>query len=234
MISKQFLSILIFLLIFFVSFCKSEKRPEGVPNTALYDRKTNMYSVTLDLVQYKYYRDGKLYSRCEVNESGQLHGMCEAFLHSTGQKISWGNFLNGQRHGEWTWAFEDGSPYVVQNFAYGKKKSFWIPVEIWGNDDGPYARYYFTGDVEEKGFFDSGYKTGKWVKYYPNRTVEYRGNYLNGSKVGAWQYFYPNGSQEAMEEYTKEGKLIFRNTYYPNGNLWCKNQPNEKLECREP
>lgn len=231
--NKSIYSILFFFA-FALSSCRSEAKPDTVPEDATYNRKTNLYSVTVNQVQYQYYQDGKLYSKCHINESHQRHGLCESFLHSTGKRISWGKFEKGQRDGEWVWTFEDGSPYVVQDFTYGKKKSFWIPVEEWGNDDGKYVRYYFDGKVEEKGSYDSGIKTGTWMKYFPDQKLEYRGRYQNGSKVGSWQYFYPSGIQEAEEKYTSEGKLLSRITYYPNGNLWCRNQPNQELNCKEP
>jgi antitoxin component YwqK of YwqJK toxin-antitoxin module len=226
-----------FTIIFFVFLlisCRSEEKPEGVPEGALYNRKTNLYSLTEGQVQYQYYKDGKLYSRCLISESQKRNGLCESFLHSTGTRISWGNFQNGQRDGEWVWTFEDGTPYVVQEFTYGKKKSFWIPVEEWGNDDGQYVRYYYDGKVEEKGYYDSGIKTGDWIKYFPDQKLEYKGSYLNGSKVGLWQYFYPNGSKEAIEKYSQDGKFISRITYYPNGNLWCSSQSNHQWKCKEP
>ncbi|WCL48707.1 toxin-antitoxin system YwqK family antitoxin [Leptospira sp. GIMC2001] len=227
------LSIFSITISFFLS-CRSEGIPAGVPENANYDRKTNVFSIKRDGYMFQYYKTGELYSKCKVNENGALDGLCENFLKDNQIRISWGNFQNGQRHGTWTWTFPDGSNYVVQNFTYGKKREFWIPVEIWGNEDGEYMRFYPTGKIEEKGFYDSGYKSGSWQKFYNDGKLEYRGSYLKGKKVGGWEYFYPQGSQEAMEEYDSTGKLILRYTYYPNGNLWCKIRPEKLQECFEP
>lgn len=214
--------------------CKSDSIPPGVPQGASYDRKTNLYSHQAEGFAYRYNKQGKMIDKTQVNEGGQFHGIYEAYLQTDGKKITWGTFEKGQRHGTWTWTFENGSPYVVQNFTYGKKRSFWIPTELWGNEDGLYQRFYPDGKVEEQGFFNAGYRDGDWVKYYPDKKLEYAGRYKSGKKVGAWSYYYPNGGQEAMEDYTADGKLVFRATYYPNGKTWCLVKLGQAPQCMEP
>jgi antitoxin component YwqK of YwqJK toxin-antitoxin module len=169
-----------------------------------------------------------------VNKEGKYHGFFESFSRKDGRRISWGNFKNGQRDGEWTWTFEDGTPYIVQSFAYGKKKAFWLPAESWGNEHGEYKRFFYNGKLEEKGNYDSGLKDGSWIKYHPNGKLEYRGQYLDGKKTGGWEYYYPSGIQEAMEEFDKSGNLVVRLTYYPNGDLWCKVVGKNSAICKDP
>lgn len=227
----------IFVLIFIVISilrCKADGLPENLPPGVKYDKRTNLYSIRKDGEVFKYYKDGKLYERCEINDSGKLHGLCETFLHSSGDRIAWGNFKNGQRDGEWIWTFEDGSIFLKQNYTYGKKKDFWIPVEEWGNEDGAYQRFYATGKLEEKGFYSSGNRSGNWVKYYPNGTLEYIGSFREGKRVGSWKHYYPGGNLEAEEEYNPKGELILRKTYYPNGLLWCVVDSSLQAKCSEP
>lgn len=214
--------------------CKADRIPPGIPDGAYYDKKRNIYSVQVENLSLQYFQDGNLYQKCTVNEQSVLDGPCEYFLRSTGERISWGNFQDGQRHGEWVWTFEDGSVYLKQNFTYGKKKDFWLPVEIWGNEDGAYFRYYPDGSLEEKGFFDTGLKSGDWKKYYLDGSLEYSGSYSAGKRTGSWKMFYPNGNLEAEEEYDSQGKLIYRKTYYPNGNLWCEVLGSGEVNCKEP
>lgn len=218
----------------FLFSCKAEKYPDGVPESATYDKRQNIYTHYKEGVMYQYFKDGNLYQKCEVDSAKVLDGYCEFFLRSTGQKISWGHFKKGQRHGEWVWAFEDGSVYIRQNFEYGKKKDFWLPLEIWGNDHGPYFRYYPDGSLDEKGSFDTGLKSGDWKKYYPDGSLEYSGSYKKGKRTGSWILFYPNGVKEAEEKYSSEGSLVLRKTYYPNGNLWCVVDSQGRADCREP
>ncbi|MCC5815913.1 MAG: hypothetical protein JJT78_14255, partial [Leptospira sp.] len=142
---------LIAIILFTFIYCKADGIPPNIPQGAHYNKRTNLYQKVADGVSYSYFKDGKLYEKCEVNEMGKLHGLCENFLQSTGQKISWGIFQNGQRDGEWVWTFEDGSIFLKQEFTYGKKKDFWIPVEEWGNEDGNYSRFYPDGRLEEVG-----------------------------------------------------------------------------------
>lgn len=211
--------------------CKSSSLPSHLPKDAKYDRRTNVYIVVKENQLLKYNKDGFLFDRCQINEQGILDGYCEGYLIGTSQVIKKGNFKNGQRDGLWIWYFENGSIYIEQEYSYGKKREFWLPVEEWGNENGLYRRFYPEGFLEEQGYFESGYRSGSWIKYYPNGKLEYKGSYKKGVKVNTWNYYYPNGSIEANEIYTSKGELILRETYYPNGKLWCKISKDEKPIC---
>jgi antitoxin component YwqK of YwqJK toxin-antitoxin module len=225
--------ILCFSLLSLILFsnCKSEGIPKGMPENAKFERKKNIYTASDNLFNYIYYSNGDLYEKCEINEEKKLDGHCESFLIGNGRKIAWGNFQKGQRHGEWTWTFPDGKPYVVQNFTYGKKKEFWLPVEIWGNEDGPYKRFFANGKLEEEGYFDTGLRSGNWKKFYPDGQLEYSGSYLKSKKVSNWIFYYPNGVLESKEKYNANGILVNRITYYPNGKLWCTINPPSSPIC---
>lgn len=225
-----------YILLAFILFsqhnCKANELPPGIPEGAKFDRKKNLYTASDEEFKYVYYSNGSLYEKCEYNEpSSQLDGRCEAYLMNTDQIISYGNFKNGRRDGLWTWTFPNGQNYVVQNFVYGKKKEFWIPVEIWGNENGPYKRYYPNGNLDEEGSFDTGEKSGYWKKYYPNGSLEYSGNYLKSKKILEWKYNYPNGKLEAKESYDQVGELLERTTYYPSGDVWCISKSSKQVIC---
>jgi antitoxin component YwqK of YwqJK toxin-antitoxin module len=224
------LSISFFLFLFLLN-CKSEGMPKGLPANAKFERKKNIYIASDEHYNYIFYSNGDLYEKCEINLEKKLNGHCESFLIGNGSKIAWGNFLKGQRNGEWTWTFPDGKPYVVQNFTYGKKKEFWLPIEIWGNEDGPYKRFFPSGKLEEEGYFDTGLRSGNWKKFYPNGQIEYSGSYLKSKKIRDWTFYYPNGILESKEKYNTNGILVSRITYYPNGELWCKINSNSSPIC---
>jgi antitoxin component YwqK of YwqJK toxin-antitoxin module len=224
-----FLSII--FILFIIIDCKANDLPSGIPEAAKFDRKKNIYILSDEKFNYVYYPNGSLYEKCEHDENLKLNGRCENYLKDSNKIISYGNFKNGQRHGVWTWTFPDGQNYVIQNFTYGKKKDFWIPIEIWGNENGPYQRFYPNGILEEEGSFDTGEKTGFWKKYYPDGSLEYTGNYLKSKKILDWKYFYPNDNLEAKELYDRNGVLIQRTTYYPNGSLWCIIKSSEQATC---
>jgi len=214
------MKIIIFIIL--LTYCISEQQsPKGISPTAVYDKKRNLYILVENGVRKQFTEKGQLYSECEVDSQGREHGICKTFLPETGQVLSEGRYINGERDGVWIWNFPDGKPYYKLSFSHKKKRKVWLETNLLGNEHGEYFRFYNNGKLEEKGFYDTGLKTGKWERYYLNGKLEYTGNFFQDKKILDWTYYYPNGSLEAEESFTKEGTLIQRTTYYPNGNLAC-------------
>lgn len=217
---RSFLSIII---LSFVFNCQKEFRPAAVPEAARYDKKTNLYILNRDGFQKSWFSTGELYSECKVNQFGARNGLCK-YYSQKGVMISQGNFKEEQRDGIWVWHFANGGIYYKQNFTYGKRKEFWIPILEWGNEDGIYERYYASGNIEETGYYVSGEKDGLWVKYFQNGKKEYGGKYANGKKINLWQYYFPDGKPEAEEVYAANGILLKRISY-TNGKVRCEEIP---------
>ncbi len=205
----------------FISCSPKKKFPQNVPTHAKFDKKINLYSSVENGIQLKHYDTGELYSACKISPLGILDGDCIQYSKDK-TVLSKGSFKNGQRHGMWVWNFLTGKPYYKQNFTYGKKRSFWIQTDVWGNEDGIYERYYDLGNLEETGFFDSGYKTGKWEKFFRNKKSESIGHFQKDKKVGEWIFYYPTGKIEAKEVYDKSGKLKKRTTFFEDGKIQCE------------
>ncbi|MCE9501308.1 MAG: hypothetical protein K8R21_12545 [Leptospira sp.] len=204
-----------------------------MPSNASYDKKTNAYLLIADGKELRWFDNGELYSECEVNSSKLLHGKCRSFGKGTGIVLSSGMFKNGQRNGLWQWNFSDGKPYYIQNFTYGKKRTYWVET-VWGNEDGKYERFYDSGNREETGSYDSGYKTAAWSKFFRNGKTEYTGSFLKDKKVKNWVYYYPSGKKEAEELYDSTGTLISRITYHEDGKIMCnRNVTEKKLTCSQ-
>lgn len=223
-------------LLFLFSFCNAEnqmKRPNGVPKEAKFDRKKNIYNLNKDQRQYTWYESGKLYANCQTNAIGVLDGECSYYFEKNDNILSKGNYVNSLKDGLWYWYFPNGNIYYKQNFNHAKRRTdFWVETNLLGNEHGSYERYYENGKLEERGEFDTGYKSGKWEKFYPTGQMEYTGEYSKGKKIGNWKFFYPDGKKEAEEVFDSKTELISRITFFPDGSLNCKNEKNNPLECK--
>ncbi|BDA77899.1 hypothetical protein LPTSP3_g08290 [Leptospira kobayashii] len=220
-------------LSFVLSPCKGKgERPKEVPESARYNRKANVYTAVIDGKEMGWFETGALVSKTEVNEFGIANGKSEKYEYQTGAVIATGEYKMMERTGIWRWSFSDGLPYYEMNFTPGvRKKQFWMSVLEWGNENGPYIRYFENGRVSERGFYDGGNRAGDWVKYYPDTKIESKGSYIADKKVSEWFYYYPDGKKEAYERFTEEGDLEYRVTYYPNGNVWCETKKTSDSVC---
>ena len=227
---------LITSLTFFFTYCNTEnqmKYPNGVPTDAKFDRKKNIFTLVKDQHEYTWYESGQLYSDCALNTIGIRHGECNYFFEANGKPLSKGSFVNSLKDGLWYWYFPNGNIYYKQYFNHAKRRTdFWMETNLLGNEHGSYERYYENGKLEERGEYDTGYKTGKWEKFYRSGQLEFAGSYLRDNKVGSWKFYYPNGKIEAEENFTAKSEFVSRVTYFPNGSLNCQNFKDTALECR--
>ncbi|MCB1177952.1 MAG: hypothetical protein KDK36_10270 [Leptospiraceae bacterium] len=230
---SKFLIILLILNIPF-SNCKKEKyRPEGVPQDASYEKKRNLYTQIKDGKRKIWTKEGDFYSECLIDELGREHGECKNFFPGSGKLITIGNNIHGERDGVWYWYFPNGNIYYKLTLAHDKKRPVWIETNLLGNEHGAYERYYEDGSLEEKGSYDTGYKTDYWEKFYKDGQLEYTGYYKKDKKIKDWKYYFSDGKLEVEENFTGDGKLISRKTYFPDGNLNCEVIPAEsKLDCK--
>lgn len=223
---------LIIISILFLTYCSLESNyPQGVPKSARFDKRKNLYIHTENGYQKIYTSEGKLYSECELDDVMREHGLCKTFLPTTGAVLSIGRYVHGERDGEWIWNFPNGNLYYKLNFSHEKKRKVWIETNLLGNEHGAYFRYYPNGQLEEQGFYDTGLKTGKWKKFYYNGKLEYEGEYLKDKKILYWKYYYPNGKLEMEEKFTNDGNFLFRKTYFPNGKLNCISELSKESKC---
>ncbi|TGK88194.1 hypothetical protein EHQ23_04940 [Leptospira bourretii] len=230
-----FVSLLVAILVSGLLFgpCKATAARSGsIPKDANYEKKTNLYLLVGDGFYREWYENGNLITEVPVDALGQPNGYGKKLNYLSGITIMEGNMINGERDGLWKFYFSDGKLYIEQNYKVGnRKKQLWIRSAELGNETGSYHRYFRSGRLNEKGFFDGGLRTGDWVRYYPDTKVEEKGSYENDKKVGEWFYYYPTGAKEASEIYSNEGELISRSTFYPNGKVWCLVRKGKEPEC---
>ena len=63
-----------------------------------------------------------------------------------------------------------------------------------GKKDGPWIRYFETGQLRDKGDYKNGERDGPWVWYYQNGQLHYKGTYKNGKKEGPWVGYDEDGT----------------------------------------
>ena len=104
----------------------------------------------------------------------------------TGKVITEGDFLDGEKEGEWTVAINDFS-------AKGKYTA--------GLRDGKWKYYYDDGTLMFDGNYIQGSPDGKHMYYYPSGQLKEEQYYISGIPVKNWK------------KYDEMGNLIVTITY---------------------
>lgn len=136
-----------------------------------------------------------------------------------GVKMVSGQYVNGEKTGEWTFVYYTGDLDRKMNYDNGKL-------------DGDYIKYYDNGKINVKGHFENGIKDGHWSWYTNIGTVDMEGDFKNGLQDGYWVYWYPGDTiVKEYEGYFKEGLRDGDWTfYYKNGKKWKEGQYKQDLE----
>lgn len=87
-------------------------------------------------------------------------------------------------------------------------------------DDGPYKKYYKTGELKTEGQFVNDKRDGKWVNYYKNGQVSREYNYDNGESLLNYISYYEDGTKSY--EIKKEGANNVAFGYFESGKLKYK------------
>ena len=219
-----------FLFLFLLSFhfCKENKSNSSLPKEAIYEKKTNSYSLITDGKKKVWNEKGQLFSEVELDEVQRENGNAKTYFPENGKLLSTGKYKNGEREGIWEWYFPNGNLYYRSGYSPDKKRQVWIATNVLGNEHGIHERYYENGQLEEKGSYEYGLKVGKWEKYYKNGKPEHYGSFKNDKKIGKWIYLYPDGKIVTEENFDENGKLINRSTFYPDGSPECMITEKEK------
>ena len=78
--------------------------------------------------------------------------------HETGQLMSRGQLLNGQRHGVWNSYYDSGMPWSQVNYDAG-------------TEHGTYRTYHPNGEPAIEGAYDQGTRIGSWSFYGEDGSV---------------------------------------------------------------
>lgn len=208
------------LLTFLLPGChrlKLPPRPDNVPESAEFDRRRGTWNVLEGQQFRQYYRDGALSTEGQMTE-GQRFGRWNWYAPDGKTLTTTGNYLDGRRDGLWKHFDDSGRLYLTILYAPEPVDPVIGAISIdYGNENGPYRRFYPDGTLEEEGAHRAGKKDGVMKRYHPSGQLMVRGKYEDGEKTGKWEYFHFTGTLVRTENYIDgelEGKVI---NYHANG-----------------
>lgn len=157
----------------------TEARPEGVPATATFVEKGQVWVLDKDGTRVVYRPDGSRVAEGPFN-GGHREGAW-VFYHANKNVRARGTFKASRMEGEW-----------VLYHANGKRES-----------DGKYSDNYrvgvwtfYTDDGRKRaeGEFKDGYRWGGWTEYYSSGKTFYTGTYIKNKEQGEFKYYTEAGS----------------------------------------
>ncbi|MBE7438627.1 MAG: hypothetical protein HS115_09265 [Spirochaetales bacterium] len=137
-----------------------------------------------------------------------------------------GEYRNDWRYGRWE--FRDAQGAIVQTMEYRPepRRTFGFLITTdYGNENGPYRRYFPDGSLEEEGQFISGYYEGRLKRYHRNGKLALEGTLHRDEPVGLWKSYYASGTlyremhyqdgklQGALRVYDPDGRLKYSTEY---------------------
>lgn len=224
LLCKRAISSVVILLLSITSFVScgrfSSPRPTSVPEEAALDRKTGFWTYRSSTETRIYSPTGKLVMSGPL-KNGQRQGTWYSYASDESTIVTIGDFLNDWRNG--TWKFYDGSGKLYQTLEYHPQpvRTFgFLITHDYGNENGPYQRFFPNGELEESGTFAGGYEEGIVRRYYKSGQLYMTGKMSKDARVGEWKTFYPNGKIQRIERFAN-GKLTGNaKSYFPNGDLY--------------
>jgi antitoxin component YwqK of YwqJK toxin-antitoxin module len=85
-----------------------------------------------------------------------------------------------------------------------------------------------TGNDTTINFIDiNGNKQGKWIKYYDNEQVRYTGFFIDDKPQGTFKHYHPNGELKAIQDFEENGD-IRTELFWDNGNIAAKGKFNSE------
>lgn len=141
--------------------------------------KTKNSKVVLDIVgflshhtivgvEYNFYPDGNLESKCEI-ENDKFNGKA-VYYYESGKERQSVNYENNMLEGICITYFESGQIAYTENYQKGKL-------------EGECIYYWENGNIYSKKYYTSGKKNGTFVYYEEDGTVSYSETFKMGDRV---------------------------------------------------
>lgn len=234
------LGLLFFIGIPLLNRCNrlKEPPPPGVPDKALKKRDTRLWRYEKDGIRKDFYEDGSLALNGRYNSKGR-YGVWKTYIRDSGAVASVGHYKKDWRDGIWKFNDDLGRLYLDVEYREEPKREFiFLITHDYGNENGPYHRYYPDGSLEEEGVFQAGYYQGPVVHYYRDGKKAFEGIFQKDKRNGRWTFYYPNGKLERVAMY-KNGELDGTlQVYHPDGRPYHKSEyvkdKRIKLEMQNP
>lgn len=106
-----------------------------------------------------------------------------------------GEYLDGERAGDWTSWHPEGSVQLEGQYAGGERVGRW-------------RSYHPNGQLQSEGPYSGGQREGSWVTYYSNGQVKEQGMFEGGLRTGPWQFFDRFGQPEARTGIYRFGRML--------------------------
>jgi len=141
-----------------------------------------------------------------------------------------GEFLDGKKHGKWSFNYPDGALEKRQEFVADSLEGEYLvlyPNGIvqtegkykLGKKQGPWIWRMQDGNLEMTGSFDKDLQDGDWTYYFSSGELSYNAHYAKGLKSGFWEYFYKDGQSYRNGSFVKDLKEGRWQTWYEDGTL---------------
>ena len=122
--------------------------------------------------------------------------------HSNGEIYSEGNFINGNRSGEFNWYYENGKKKERSFFDGGKRIAMT-------------TQWYDNGKKHAEGNYKKGQLNGKLTWWYENGQKKEEVNFAQGVRDGIAYWWYPNGNKKGFADVSRKmGKVTL---FSPDG-----------------
>lgn len=195
------------------------KRPDLVHESADYDRKRGLWHQTVDGINTVYYEDGSIaWTGKMIN--GLKTGLWRWYAPDGGPLTTEGMYQANRRIGLWKHYDDSGRLYMTLEYKLEPFDPFLTMLHSdYGNENGPFYRYYPDGQTEMEGRYLAGKEQGPVKAYHRNGKLMMTGQYEQGAKTGTFRYYRDSGTLRREENYS-EGLLHgpYRN-YHSDGSL---------------
>ncbi|MCB1166432.1 MAG: toxin-antitoxin system YwqK family antitoxin [Leptospiraceae bacterium] len=209
-------------------------RPESIPDGATYDRRRDQWNYSKDSEVRQYYENGNLLLEGQM-DGGSRIGTWNWYAPDGKTLTTTGVYRNGRRDGLWKHFDDSGRLYLTIEYKPEPLDPVIGAITIdYGNENGPYHRYYPDGTLEEKGSMVAGKKDGAMNRFFPDGGTMIQGQYEDGKKIGKWVYYHFSGTIVRLENY-KAGLLDGTvKTFHANGLPYSETEYSSGKEVRGP
>lgn len=166
-------------------------------------------------VFFYYYDTGEKSSQVEHVNDGFANAK---FFHRNGAIMGEGQYLNGQKVGEWKFydsqaILSSEEPYkdgkidgVVKVYHLNGALAAKVPY-VEGLKNGPFSEFATNGDTLIVGTYADNTFDGEYTQYYEGGQIYMKGKYRAAVKDGLWIYYADDGRVKAQQVFNK-GKLV--------------------------
>lgn len=148
--------------------------------------------------------------------------------HPNGEKSGVGDYVDGQRHGEWSEYSRNGGWLTAKQryrrgYLHGTRTEYFPNGKeaseldySYGERDGYLKSWYQNGTLEQEGWYVDGERQGDWYEYNQRGVIVSHFYYLNGSPFGYQEQFDEKGRKEEESRF-RDGCMWTRTRYDSTG-----------------